>query len=455
MYLSRIYPNETPPRHAWRLKVDLKERLLLTTHRSPGLKVHDLDSMAELFVIQTVGPYTHLEYDPDAGIAVFDEDDDLEIWKLQKPSPGQDLSDFARGQFVKWNKIPAIPGMRGFHLKDGILAVVSQQGTTTYYDLVTSPDQPTLLQTLSHDRGAIGYLDKTPSTLVLCHDDLTRCYSPLNGSLLGTFPPPPTVFLAHYTIRRPEARRGLDELVSTDVVYTGMIESVDFEEIRPAAFYGGKEWKACHVDGPYLVILSDMSRLFVCTDYEAVLRALEGEERERIMKSTCCVFDIEVGEINLDADPGMERYTGDTNWLSVCDGRAAFGAIDHVMILPLPPKSSTAYVKSPHALALPTARDMEISCLSLVPDGLFTIWGYLQRTSSSPGYHRMILRNAVRVLWFDGRGKKIESEDRELALEKSATEIQMEAEGWTASDDDGEEWTDDDGVEEWTDEEDG
>lgn len=105
----------------------------------------------------------------------------------------------------------------------------------------------------------------------------------------------------------------------------GEIKPVDLSQIHPVVILGEKEWKACHVDGSYLVMLSDMSRLFVCTNYEAVLDAPEGPERDHVMAATCCYFemDVEVEENNV---AGVWRYTGDTNWLSVCGGRAAFGA---------------------------------------------------------------------------------------------------------------------------------
>lgn len=66
-----------------------------------------------------MGPYSHLEYDPEAGIAVFNLEDDLEIWKLLRCPVGTDPNEFQRGQFVFAGGIPAIEGMRGFHLKDG------------------------------------------------------------------------------------------------------------------------------------------------------------------------------------------------------------------------------------------------------------------------------------------------------------------------------------------------
>lgn len=112
-------------------------------------------------------------------------------------------------------------------------------------------------------------------------------------------------------------------MTHAEVVFTGKIEPEDL--IYPDMMEG-KEWKACHVNGPYLVMLSDMSRLFVCTDYEAVLDAPEGQERDEVLAATCCYFEMDV-ELDEDEVDGVGRYTGHTNWLSVCDGRAAFGAL--------------------------------------------------------------------------------------------------------------------------------
>ncbi|CDZ97379.1 hypothetical protein [Phaffia rhodozyma] len=179
-----------------------------------------------------------------------------------------------------------------------------------------------------------------------------------------------------------------------------------------------------------------MSRLFVCTDYHAVLRASEGEEKLRIVKSTCCFFDIEVEIGEGDFDPflvtGMERYTGNVNWLSVYDGRAAFGATyafsDHIIILPLPSALTTTYLTPANALCLPTAPSVEVSCLVLTQDALFTIWGYKQHTLLSPPHIQTIIRNAIRIVWFDARQEKVKEKDRASARSWTLTDFQLEYE---------------------------
>lgn len=197
------------------------------------------------------------------------------------------------------------------------LAIVTSTGQTAYYDLTTP--LPTHLRTLDHPAGAIGYLDKTPSTLVLCHGSAVRCYNPLTGVELGVFPPRVGMPLQHFRIHRPTALAPPARVAQVAISDEGVKE---FEELPldVDAFDGeGGEWQACHVDGPYLVALSKKARVFVCSDYPRVLATDQGEARDAAMRETCVIFGVDrAEEEDEDADG--------TNWLSVLDGKAAFGA---------------------------------------------------------------------------------------------------------------------------------
>jgi len=236
--------------------------------------------------------------------------DELEVWKLDQSG--------LRGHFKLVGLVPALANMRGYHLKQGTLAIVTATGETAYHDL--SGEAPVHLRTLSHAAGPIGYLDKTPETLVLCHGSSVRCYDPVSAVERGSFPPPAGTPLMHYHVRRPAAIVPPARLAEVEVTETGIRPFVE-NPLDPAVFDGdGGEWQACHVNGPYLVALSKKSRLFVCTDYEAVLAADDPAERSRVIERSCSVFDI-------DRLPNGEDEDADgTNWLSVLDGRAAFGA---------------------------------------------------------------------------------------------------------------------------------
>lgn len=336
----------------WRLKVDLANRWLLTTDHRGGLTVTDLDTNDTLWRISPVRtlsrpssapspvaalltpscrlvltpsrrlrrhraqsnlrPFAHLEYDPGpfATMVVDRFSDELEVWKLNSTGP--------RGHFKLVGLVPSLENMRGYHLKQGTLAIVTSTGQTAYHDL--SGDAPIHLRTLSHAAGPIGYLDKTPETLVLCHGSSVRCYDPVSAVEKGSFPPSAGTPLMHYYVRRPAVIVPPARLAEVGVTQVGIRPFFE-NPLDPDVIDGdGGEWQACHVDGPYLVALSKKSRLFVCTDYEAVLAAEEPAERVRIVERSCCVFDIE-RLLN-----GEDEDADGTNWLSVLDGQAAFGA---------------------------------------------------------------------------------------------------------------------------------
>lgn len=375
----------------WRLKVDLANRWLLTTDHRGGLRVTDLDTNDELWSISPLAlrPFAHLEYQdgPDATIVVDRFSDELEVWRLDP--------DAGRGHFQLVGLVDSMPNMRGYHLKAGTLAIVTSTGRTAYYDLMTPA--PTHLRTLQHAAGPIGYLDKTPSTLVLCHGSSIRCYDPVSAAERGHFPPGPGTPLMHYHVHRPQAIVPPARVAAVEITQEGVKPFVA-HPLDPTALDGdGGEWQACHVDGLYLVALSKKNRVFVCTSYEAVLASDDAAERERLIQQTCCVFDVD-----RLPDDGDDEDADGTNWLSVLNGRAAFGArcvasfvpagpvpltrgadpcrpaprahSDHLLLMSLPRPHLNTYAASapiPQALGYPMDPDVPPSCIQLTADAVF------------------------------------------------------------------------------------
>lgn len=333
-----------------------------------------------------------------------------------------------------------------------ILAIVSDAGTTTYYDL--RGDEPELLRKLTHSAGAIGYLDKTPSTLVLCHGDAVRCYNPFTGIEQGVFPPSMSASYMHYVLSRPDDLVSRNVMARAELVFAGSSTPRETEgnPLDPDA----GEWKACHVDGDkYLVLLSNEARLFVCTDYERVLATPEGEERDKIVQETCCFIEISPGEEEMGDD--------DTNWLSLCEGRAAFGIgcvsclspifflpsltnfhrRDHIVIVTLPSPGTNVYPSNAlsHALALPTHSLIPPSCLALTPDALFATHGSAELVTTSTGRPALAVRKAVKVAWFNG--EKVRDDERDAAAEDGWEDIEDGDEAFEFPDFDGDEDSDD------------
>jgi hypothetical protein len=186
------------------------------------------------------------------------------------------------------------------------------------------------------------------------------------------------------------------------------------------------EWQACHLaDDRFLVALSKQDRVLVCSDYPAVIAAAEKgseEERRSAFKRTTSIFTIEPSD---DPDSrGLDGGEDQLNWLSLWDGRAAFGASDHVLILPLPPPSSTSYPTPPSllhplpsVLALPTVPQIPISCLALTPTALFTTAGRIH-LPRGPVRVMPSAKKQVVCAWFDARedlreGRMVVEDDEE------------------------------------------
>lgn len=156
--------------YVWRARLDTERdaNFVLTTWHTGGLRVVDADPAGEGRVLWelpkwSVHPYAHLEYS--AGVACWDGDDGIEVWKRWKlvlGVRGEDEPPNKRGMFVKVATLPAVPNTRGFMLNDELhLTVCSSDGQSHTFDL--APSSPELLYrydiAMTPNNGPAGHIE--------------------------------------------------------------------------------------------------------------------------------------------------------------------------------------------------------------------------------------------------------------------------------------------------------
>jgi len=183
--------------YVWRARLDTARdaNFIITTWHTGGVRVVDAipgSSGGVLWELPrwSVRPYAHLEYK--RGIACWDGEEGIEVWKRWKIMLGQEGEDEPpnkRGQFVKVAVLPEVENTRGFMLNDDLhLTICSSDGKSLTYDLSTK--KPELLHTydiaMTPSNGPAGHLEHDSDIAVYSMGQKGySIYQKDSGTLLG------------------------------------------------------------------------------------------------------------------------------------------------------------------------------------------------------------------------------------------------------------------------------
>jgi hypothetical protein len=310
----------------WRFRPDFKRRIFLSTSQMGGLNVTDMDSGSLLWCLDAdaVRPFAHLEYED--GTAVFDrEGDAVEVWKID--------STAARGQFKQVSVLNHDRQTRGFQLRDNTLCVVSSEGKGYVYDL--SREQPTLLNEIDIEDGAVGHLDQ--GQLVVAYSlggQGYHFYDKQSGAALGVLDP--TKVTKTYFIRHPsnqlDCRLGVGSIGRASDAYppqfpgkhrTMGLAVQESKRRAPTEIFSvplhEDEWGAGMMDGDLFAGVSRAGRLFICSNWRKALTNASNHEQVTL-------------NLECDGDASTFDLGG---WLAIRDHKIMFEVQDRAYIIGL------------------------------------------------------------------------------------------------------------------------
>ncbi|KAK8004284.1 M6 metalloprotease [Apiospora arundinis] len=345
----------------WRFRMDFKRRFIVSTSEGGGLHVTDMDTGELLWQLprRDVRPFAHLEYDMERGFAAWDRfGNSIEIWKA-------DDSAGNRGVFRQAAVLHHDCETRGYQLSYDTLCVVSSDGEGFVYDMKKLADgnasekedkpRPSLLRThIDIEHGAVGHLDQGADAVVYSmarkgyhfHDKQT-------GASLGRLQPSAVADARVFHIKQPLYNDDEDDAESFVLESVAVLESQarganrviplpsggnHFVPLRPekgrhpnhADLHVSEipleqdEWGAGMLSGSFMVGVSRAGRIFLCSDWPALLA-----DPDSAAASSCTAIIETVSEGDSDRfDMG--------GWLSIRSGRICFEVDGRIYILTVP-----------------------------------------------------------------------------------------------------------------------
>lgn len=352
----------------WRFRIDFKRRFIVSTAEGGGLHVTDMDTGELLWQLprRDVRPFAHLEYDMERGLAAWDRfGNSIEVWQAD-----DDVGN--RGVFRRAAVLHHDCETRGYQLSYDTLCVVSSDGEGFVYDMKKLVDRnddddddgddddddkpkpkPSLLRThIDIEHGAVGHLDQGADAVVYSmarkgyhfHDKAT-------GASLGRLQPAKCANTFH--IKQPLYNDDEDDAESFVLESVAVLETQGrgsnrviplpsggshFIPLRPAAGRHPNhadlhvseipleqdEWGAGMLSGSFMVGVSRAGRIFLCSDWPALLA-----DPESAATSGCTAIIETVSEGDSDRfDMG--------GWLSIRNGRICFEVDGRIYILTVP-----------------------------------------------------------------------------------------------------------------------
>ncbi|KAK8058599.1 hypothetical protein PG994_009047 [Apiospora phragmitis] len=324
----------------WRFRMDFKRRFIVSTSEGGGLYVTDMDNGALLWQLPRRD-----------GVAAWDRfGNSIEVWRANDDEEG------GRGAFSRVAVLHHECETRGYQLSYDTLCVVSSDGEGFVYDLNPGGGDgklsPRLRTHIDIERGAIGHLDQGEGAVVYSmarkgyhfHDKAT-------GAPLGRVQPAACSNVFH--IKQPLYNDDEDDAESFVLESVAVLESQGRGSNRVIPLPGGgshcvplraekgrhpnhsqlhvvevpleqDEWGAGMLSGSFMVSVSRAGRIFLCSDWPALLA-----DPEAAKASGCTAIIETVSEGDSDRfDMG--------GWLSIRDGRILFEVDGRIYILTVP-----------------------------------------------------------------------------------------------------------------------
>ncbi|KAK8063874.1 hypothetical protein PG996_008526 [Apiospora saccharicola] len=347
----------------WRFRMDFKRRFIVSTSEGGGLHVTDMDSGELLWQLprRDVRPFAHLEYDMERGVAAWDRfGNSIEVWQAVD-DPGDYVEGEGRGVFRRVSVLHHECETRGYQLSYDTLCVVSSDGEGFVYDMNPGFEgedgkkeklSPKLRTHIDIETGAVGHLDQGKDAVVYSmarkgyhfHDKKT-------GASLGRLQPAACTNVFH--IKQPLYSDDEDDAESFVLESVAVLESQargsnrviplpsggnHFVPLRPEKGRHPNhndlhvsevpleqdEWGAGMLAGSFLVGVSRAGRIFLCSDWPALLA-----DPASAATSNCTAIIETVSEGDSDRfDMG--------GWLSVRNGRVCFEVDGRIYILTVP-----------------------------------------------------------------------------------------------------------------------
>ncbi|KAK8065752.1 hypothetical protein PG997_012499 [Apiospora hydei] len=315
----------------WRFRMDFKRRFIVD-----------------------VRPFAHLEYDMERGVAAWDRfGNSIEVWQANDEDEG------SRGVFSRVAVLHHECETRGYQLSYDTLCVVSSDGEGFVYDLRPGKGEgdndklsPRLRTHIDIERGAVGHLDQGEGAVMYSmarkgyhfHDKTT-------GEALGRLQPAACTNVFH--IKQPLYNDDEDDAESFVLESVAVLERRARGSNRVISLPGGgshfvplraekgrhpnhgelhvseipleqDEWGAGMLSGSFMVGVSRAGRIFLCSDWPALLA-----DPESAAASNCTAIIETVSEGDSDRfDMG--------GWLSIRNGRILFEVDGRIYILTVP-----------------------------------------------------------------------------------------------------------------------
>ncbi|KAK7967309.1 uncharacterized protein PG986_001586 [Apiospora aurea] len=322
----------------WRFRMDFKRRFIVSTSEGGGLHVTDMDNGELLWQLsrRDVRPFAHLEYDMERGVAAWDRfGNSIEVWQANDEDEG------SRGVFSRVAVLHHECETRG------VPAIVRHAGEGDNHKL-----SPWLRTHIDIERGAVGHLDQGEGAVMYSmarkgyhfHDKAT-------GEALGRLQPAACTNVFH--IKQPHYTDDEDDAESFVLESVAVLErrargsnrviplpsgGSHFVPLRPEKGRHPNhgelhvseipleqdEWGAGMLSGSFMVGVSRAGRIFLCSDWPALLA-----DPESAAASNCTAIIETVSEGDSDRfDMG--------GWLSIRNGRILFEVDGRIYILTVP-----------------------------------------------------------------------------------------------------------------------
>jgi hypothetical protein len=222
---------------------------------------------------------------------------------------------------------------RGFQLRDNTLCVVSSEGKGYVYDL--SREQPTLLNEIDIEDGAVGHLDQ--GQLVVAYSlggQGYHFYDKQSGAALGVLDP--TKVTKTYFIRHPsnqlDCRLGVGSIGRASDAYppqfpgkhrTMGLAVQESKRRAPTEIFSvplhEDEWGAGMMDGDLFAGVSRAGRLFICSNWRKAVTKASNHEQVTL-------------NLECDGDASTFDLGG---WLAIRDHKIMFEVQDRAYIIGL------------------------------------------------------------------------------------------------------------------------
>ncbi|KAK8035118.1 hypothetical protein PG993_010113 [Apiospora rasikravindrae] len=343
----------------WRFRMDFKRRFIVSTSEGGGLHVTDMDNGELLWQLprRDVRPFAHLEYDMERGVAVWDRfGNSIEVWQASDEDEG------SHGAFSRVAVLHHECETRGYQLSYDTLCVVSSDGEGFVYDLRPGKGDggggsnnklsPRLRTHIDIERGAVGHLDQGEGAVMYSmarkgyhfHDKAT-------GEALGRLQPAACANVFH--IKQPLYTDDEDDAESFVLESVAVLErrARGSNRVIPLPSGGNHfvplraekghhpnhselhvseipleqdEWGAGMLSGSFMVGVSRAGRIFLCSDWPALLA-----DPASAAASNCTAIIETVSEGDSDRfDMG--------GWLSIRNGRILFEVDGRIYVLTVP-----------------------------------------------------------------------------------------------------------------------